>query len=123
MGVHGMKANQDALLIGVGALAFVGLFLFLKKQGAAAVAAVANVNAGTPYAGSGAVGTLGNAANSVSGGVLADLGSWLGGAVYSATHSDPTTSSSGTPLQTNKQAVGDNFFANSAMDWATSGGL
>ena len=97
-----MKLPDNAIVIGVGALAVVGLILFFRKQAAAAIQAVADVNKGTPYEGAGVVGTLGNAANQVSGGVLADFGSWLGGKVYDITHP--------VELQTRKQAVGDNYY-------------
>jgi hypothetical protein len=97
-----MKIPPQAMVIGVGALAVVGVLWYFRKQAAAAVQAVADVNKGTPYEGAGVVGTAGNIANQVSGGVLADIGSWLGGKVYDITH--PTT------LQSRKQAVGDNYY-------------
>lgn len=67
--------NQQILLI-IGGVVFVGFLL--RNQAAAAVEAVANVNEGTPFEGAGVVGTLGNAANTASGGLLADIGSGIG---------------------------------------------
>jgi hypothetical protein len=103
-------AKSYAVLIGVGAVALVGLAWLARKQIAAAASAAGGLvtgnNAlteGTAYEGAGVVGTLGAAANSASGGALGDFGSWLGGAVYDITH--PT-------LQTRKQATGDNFWVN-----------
>jgi hypothetical protein len=101
-------AQSDAVLLGVAAVVFVGLVLFLKKQAGDALKAAADVNKGTAYEGAGVVGTLGNVTNQVSGGLLGNIGSWLGGAIFDATHSDPN-------LQTSKQAVGDNFFSDDSV--------
>jgi hypothetical protein len=111
-----IAGNSDATLIGVSALVFVGLFLFLKQQGTAAAKAVANVNKGTPYEGTGAVGTLGNVANQISGGSLASIGESLGSKVYDLFNSDPVASS-GTVLQTSKQAVADNAANAPTFNW------
>lgn len=97
-----------ALLIGVGVVAFIGLTLFLKKQAAAAISGIEHVNDGTPYAGAGVVGTLGNVANQVSGGTLADLGENLGGWLYGIFGQDYNPNASTPDLQTRKQAVTDN---------------
>jgi hypothetical protein len=43
------------------------------------VEAVTNVNEGTPFEDTGVVGTLGNVTNQASGGVLANIGSAIGG--------------------------------------------
>ena len=43
----------------------------------------------TAYVGAGVLGTLGAAANTASGGVLASVGEWLGGKVYDLTHDEP----------------------------------
>ncbi len=79
-----------ALAIGVGGLV---VYLLWNKVAAAGKAAL-NINQGTPYAGAGAIGTLGNITNQASGGVLASLGSWIGGTAYNWTHSayDPNAS-------------------------------
>jgi hypothetical protein len=105
-----------ALLIGVGVVAFIGLTLFLKKQAAAAANAIANVNAGTPYEGSGVVGTLGNAVNQASGGTLQTLGESIGGWVYELFNpydpnaaTDATNYADDSAAVTRKQAVTDNF--------------
>ncbi len=47
-----------------------------------------NFNKGTPYEGTGAVGTLGNVADQLSGGVLSATGSAIGTTLYDWTHSD-----------------------------------
>jgi hypothetical protein len=100
-----------AVLLGVGAIVFVGLFLFLKKQAADAAAAIADVNKGTPYAGTGAVGTLGNAADQLSGGWLSDQGSQLGSWLYDVLNPNAGASATATTvLQTRKQAVADNYW-------------
>lgn len=46
----------------------------------------------TAYAGAGVLGTLGAAANKISGGTLATFGEWLGGKAADAFISDPTAS-------------------------------
>lgn len=102
-----------AVLLGVGAVVFVGLFLFLKSQAKQAAAAIADVNKGTPYEGTGVAGTLGNAANQVSGGALADAGTNLGGWLYELINPPPpasTTNAAPATLQTRKQAVADNYW-------------
>lgn len=57
----------------------------------------ASGNPVTAYEGAGVAGTLGAAANSVSGGTLASLGDWIGGKVYDLFNgsSTPAASSSG----------------------------
>ena len=110
-----------AVLLGVGAVVFVGLFLFLKSQAKQAAAAIADVNKGTPYEGTGVAGTLGNAANQVSGGALAAEGTNLGGWLYGLLNPtyDPNaaaTNAAPATLQTRKQAVSDNY-------WDDAGGV
>jgi hypothetical protein len=57
----------------------------------------ASGNQVTAYQGAGAAGTLGAAANSASGGLLASIGEWLGGAVADVTMPyDPNSPASGT---------------------------
>jgi len=87
------KPMEYAVLIGVGALAVVGVFAFFKKQAGDAVAGVGGVlsgnNAlteGTPYAGYGFIGTLGAGANEISGGTLQQWGESLGGWLFDVTH-------------------------------------
>jgi hypothetical protein len=80
-----MKINTGtgwALAIGAGGLVLYFLWDKLTAAGKAAL----NVNQGTPYAGAGVVGTLGNATDQVSGGVLSTLGGWIGGSVYDLVH-------------------------------------
>jgi hypothetical protein len=62
-----------------------------KKAVADAAAAVGNVNEGTPYEGSGIIGTLGHATDAATGNALSDFGSWLGGKAYDLTHPSPAT--------------------------------
>jgi hypothetical protein len=110
----GGSGEGYAVLLGVGAVVFVGLFLFLKSQAKAAAAALADVNQGTPYEGTGVVGTLGNAANQVSGGWLADQGTQLGGWLYEflnpSAAATTTTNAAPATLQTRKQAISDNYW-------------
>lgn len=97
-----------ALLVGVGVIGFIVLTLFLKKQAAAAIDGINHFNDGTPYAGTGIVGSLGNVTNQLSGGVLADAGENLGGWLYSIFGQDYNPNASDPNLQTRKQAVTDN---------------
>ena len=71
-----------AVVIGVGGLVVWLLWNKAKQAGQA----VLNVNRGTPYAGAGVVGTLGNATNQVLGGAPQSFGEWLGGSIYDLTH-------------------------------------
>jgi hypothetical protein len=79
------NALGEKVLVNVavaGAVILVGYFL-LRNLAEEAVsegaAAIAGVNKDTPFAGFGAVGTLGNAVNRVLGGAPAKIGSYLGG--------------------------------------------
>ncbi len=54
------------------------LGFLVRKQAAAAVQAVSDVNVGTPFEGTGVVGTLGNVTDKASGGLLSDAGSAIG---------------------------------------------
>jgi hypothetical protein len=84
-----LKADPVKLAIGVSIVGVVAYFLLRKAAhdttqaigtGAKKAAdAVANINEGTPYEGAGVVGTLGHAADAVSGGNLSKWGEWLGG--------------------------------------------
>ncbi|MGH7168695.1 MAG: hypothetical protein ACRELG_00260 [Gemmataceae bacterium] len=77
--------GNDATMLALGIVALVVVY-YIGKQlltGAAnVVGGVATGNnaitAGTPYAGAGVLGTLGAATNDVSGGVLGNIGGWLG---------------------------------------------
>ena len=71
-----MNNNLRFLLIGIGGILAVGFLL--RRQAAAAIGAVADVNEGTPFEGTGVIGTAGNIANVASGGILADIGSGIG---------------------------------------------
>ena len=50
------------------------VYFLIRKTVSDAGSAIANINKGTPYEGSGPIGTLGNIANTVSGGSLTRLG-------------------------------------------------
>lgn len=67
-----------AIVLGVGGL----VVWLLWNKAKAAGQAVLNVNQGTPYAGAGVVGTLGNLTNQASGGVLSSLGEAIGGKLF-----------------------------------------
>lgn len=79
-----------------------------KAEAAAAASAVANVNKGTAYEGSGVVGTLGNAANQASGGVLQSIGESIGGKLFD--WFGDTYDPNAVPGSTRKQQVNDNFY-------------
>lgn len=115
----GLGAQSDALLVGVVVVSFIGLVLFLKKQASDALIAAANVNKGTQYEGTGAVGTLGNAADQVSGGALGAIGTAIGAGLFGLFNSeyDPNAASNGVTLTTNKAAVADNYFNDSILNW------
>lgn len=109
----GGSGEGYAVLLGVGAVVFVGLFLFLKSQAKQAAAAIVDVNKGTAYEGAGVAGTVGNAANQLSGGALADAGTNLGGWLYEWLNPTPPASSTNAApatLQTRKQIVSDNYW-------------
>ena len=127
--LKGFKLDTSSTTIVVGLVAIVIVYQLIKKAGAAAIDAAANVNAGTPYAGYGLPGTLGNAANQLSGGWLADqgtqLGAWLDSVInptpspappvdwgLTGGWNDPTSSAApaGIALPSAKQAVQDNFW-------------
>jgi hypothetical protein len=94
--------KTETILIGAGVLV-AGFVLYKLTTKAAAVAGgvLSGNNAltqnqhnadGTPqtaYVGAGLPGTLGAAANTVSGGIFSSIGDWLGGGLYDLTHSDP----------------------------------
>ncbi len=65
-----------------GALAVGGVILVIgflaRKQAAAAASAIANANAGTPFEGTGVVGTLGHATDVAGGGIFSTVGSAIG---------------------------------------------
>jgi hypothetical protein len=60
------------------------------------------------YEGRGVGGTLGAAANTVSGGALASIGEWLGGKL--ADWTDDYDPNAPAQLRSTKQAIGDNFY-------------
>lgn len=76
---------QKPLMVAAGVGAGVLVLAWLAKRGASAVL---DVNAGTPYAGAGIVGTLGNGVDALSGRTLSSAGSSLGTWFFDATHPD-----------------------------------
>lgn len=74
--------TQTATLIAGGAvlLAIGGVVVFYGR--------LKDINKGTPYEGSGAVGTVGNITNQVLGGIPQKLGEALGSGLYEAFHDD-----------------------------------
>lgn len=78
--------NSKAGMIGVGVLAAGAVLYFFGRKLAGAAGEVAdavqNVNAGTPYEGFGVLGTLGNAANQLSGGWLQHFGETIGSSIF-----------------------------------------
>src|SRR5689334_7890370 len=119
MGVSVMKAQKltgsaqgDLVLLAGAAVAVIALVWFVKRQAAAVAAAAGGlvtgnnaVTQGTPYAGTGVLATPAAIANDASGGVLAEFGGWLGRSIYDWTHPEEAQQ-----LQSNKQAIGDNFY-------------
>lgn len=104
-----------AVVLGVGGIVLYLLWdklTGLAKDAADTVGgAVSGNNAvtrGTVYEGAGVAGTVGAVANTASGGLLEDVGSWIGGKIFDWTHDeyDPNAP----VLQSRKQAVGDNFY-------------
>lgn len=71
-----MNRQTQTVIAIVGGIVVLGFLA--RRQVAQGVEAIAAVNEGTPFEGAGVVGTLGNAANTASGGVLADIGSSIG---------------------------------------------
>lgn len=77
-----MNAEQKsaAIWVGIGAAVLGVLYVVYKS--------LTDFNKGTPYEGTGAVGTLGNVADQLSGGALSSAGSAIGIALFDLTHSD-----------------------------------
>lgn len=76
---------SSAVWIGLGVAALGVAYVVYKSFG--------KFNEGTPYEGTGAVGTLGNIANQVLGGAPADIGSAIGTTLYDWTHDDSNANS------------------------------
>lgn len=116
-----MKAPAINEPVGIAILAVTGIVLYfvIKRQLTAAATAVANVNAGTPYAGAGVVGTLGNVTNQLSGGFLSDagdqLGSWLS-ETFGGTSYDPNANG------TTRKQVTDGSYQNDFGSLGQDGG-
>ena len=112
-----------AVAVVVGAVVLYAAYRAITSAGSKAASAAGglltgnnSLTAGTPYAGDGVAGTLGAAANSVSGGGLADIGSWIGGKLFDLTHPSaaaaPTgssTSVTGASNTPNADLGGGNF--------------
>ena len=88
--------NSKAVMVAAGVLAGGLVLYFVGRQfgkaagdtARAAADAVARVNEGTPYEGTGPVGTIAHGVDRVAGGWLSRFGGWLGGAIYDATHAE-----------------------------------
>jgi hypothetical protein len=79
--------NSRAVMIAAGvAVGAVALYLVGRKVAGGVGSAIANVNRGTPYEGTGPVGTVGHAADVVSGGLLSSFGGWLGRTIFDLTN-------------------------------------
>lgn len=96
--------NSRAVMIVAGVLAAGAVLYFFGRQvtraASSAVKAVSNVNQGTPYEGTGVLGTLGHATDAASGGLLSQFGGWLGRKVFDLTHEE---------YDPNAPAVGSTF--------------
>lgn len=77
-----MNGAQKSVLI------WGGIALAISAAAAWAISRFTNFNKGTPYEGTGAVGTLGNVADKLSGGALSSVGSKIGTTLYDWTHDD-----------------------------------
>lgn len=86
------RAELLAVLVGLGVAAYLLPKLGGIFSGHNSLTTTATNAAGdrvSAYEGAGVVGTVGAAANAASGGYLATLGQWLGGAVFDLTHPAP----------------------------------
>lgn len=87
----------------VAGVAAAGLVIYffgrkISTAASAAVDAVQNVNQGTPYEGYGALGTLGNLTNTISGGVFQRIGESLGESIFDIFHKPYDPNNPNTPL-------------------------
>lgn len=73
--------NMRLILLGLGAV--LAASFVLRKVAAAPVEAIANVNVDTPFEGFGAVGTVGNVTDKLSGGFFATIGGAIGRGLFS----------------------------------------
>lgn len=73
--------NRNIIFGIIGGVLLLGLIFRkdVKDAGTAVAGFVANPNKGTDFEDTGVIGTLGNVANTASGGLLARFGSFLGG--------------------------------------------
>lgn len=55
--------------------------------------AISNVNQGTPYEGTGVIGTLGHTVDTIGGGVFSSAGEWIGGKLYDLFGEQPAINS------------------------------
>ena len=84
-----MSRRDTAVLIGVGVVAALVVAWLGKRAGDAVGGVFSGNNAltvGTPYEDWGLIGTMGGAANVMSGGAMQSFGEWLGGNIYEITH-------------------------------------
>jgi len=100
-------AQGYAVLTGAGTIAVIVLWSFFRKQAKDAAGAISDINEGTPYAGAGVAGTLGNVTDQASGGLLSGIGEWIGGKL--ADVFQPYDPNAPQP-ETRKNAVADQFY-------------
>lgn len=84
-------AKVDPIKLAVGAVIVIGVVYFLGRKTVKdtrdyVADTVSSINEGTPYEGTGVVGTLGHGVNVLTGNWLDDFGSWIGGSIYDMTH-------------------------------------
>lgn len=123
--VDNLTKDPIKLAIGVGLIVAVLYFVgrVAVKDAAGVVGGIASGNNaltnGTPYQGTGVVGTIAAAANSASGGALQSIGEAIGGWVYDATHKayDPSTG-----LQGAQKTVSDGARSTDQL-WGPLGGV
>lgn len=75
------KLPKNLPVIAVAVATVVAVIAYLVNK-------LGDVNKGTAFEGTGAIGTLGHAADALSGGALSSTGSAIGGALFDLTHSD-----------------------------------
>ena len=107
--------SEAGQYIALGVVALLVVY-FVTKQAAKAAGAVASaaggvltgnnaLTAGTPYQGAGVAGTLGAAANDVSGGVLQNVGDYIGNKLADWFQSAPTAATPADSTGASAQAI------------------
>lgn len=115
MKVPAVFKSEAGQYIALGAVALLVVY-FVTKQAAKAAGAVASaaggvltgnnaLTQGTPYQGAGVIGTLGAAANDVSGGTLQSVGDYIGNKLADWFQPSPTAATSSDTTGANTQAI------------------